>query len=28
VTQRIATSYLPPVFGSYSLRWLRREDYL
>ncbi|WP_017932729.1 lysylphosphatidylglycerol synthase domain-containing protein [Nocardioides sp. Iso805N] len=28
VTQRIATSYLPPVVGSYSLRWLRREDYL
>jgi len=28
VTQRIATSYLPPVFGAYSLRWLRREDYL
>ncbi|GAB7003354.1 hypothetical protein JCM18899A_08250 [Nocardioides sp. AN3] len=28
VTQRIATSYLPPVYGAYSLRWLRREDYL
>ncbi|MDH2414573.1 lysylphosphatidylglycerol synthase transmembrane domain-containing protein [Nocardioides sp. CER19] len=28
VTQRIATSYLPPVIGSFSLRWLRREDYL
>jgi uncharacterized membrane protein YbhN (UPF0104 family)/tRNA A-37 threonylcarbamoyl transferase component Bud32 len=28
VTQRIATSYLPPVVGSFSLRWLRREDYL
>jgi uncharacterized membrane protein YbhN (UPF0104 family) len=28
VTQRIATSYLPPVFGAYSLRWLRKEDYI
>jgi glycosyltransferase 2 family protein len=28
VTQRIATSYLPPVVGSLSLRWLRREAYL
>ncbi len=28
VTQRIATSYLPPVYGVHSLRWLRREDYL
>jgi uncharacterized membrane protein YbhN (UPF0104 family)/tRNA A-37 threonylcarbamoyl transferase component Bud32 len=28
VTQRIATSYLPPVIGTYSLRWLRREDYV
>ena len=28
VTQRIATSYLPPVIGTFSLRWLRREDYL
>ena len=28
VTQRIATSYLPPVYGAWALRWLRREDYL
>jgi uncharacterized membrane protein YbhN (UPF0104 family) len=28
VTQRIATSYLPPIFGVWSLRWLRREDYV
>jgi uncharacterized membrane protein YbhN (UPF0104 family) len=28
VTQRIATSYLPPLFGVWSLRWLRREDYV
>ena len=28
VTQRLATSYLPPVFGAYSLRWLRKEDYV
>ena len=28
VTQRIATSYLPPVYGAWALRWLRREDYI
>lgn len=28
VTQRIATSYLPPVYGAFALRWLRREDYI
>jgi len=28
VTQRIATSYLPPVYGVWALRWLRREDYI
>jgi uncharacterized membrane protein YbhN (UPF0104 family)/tRNA A-37 threonylcarbamoyl transferase component Bud32 len=27
VTQRIATTYLPSVFGVYSLRWLRAHDY-
>ncbi|WP_036570869.1 lysylphosphatidylglycerol synthase domain-containing protein [Nocardioides sp. URHA0032] len=28
VTQRIATSYLPPVYGAWALRWLRTEDYV
>ncbi|HEU5037664.1 MAG TPA: lysylphosphatidylglycerol synthase domain-containing protein [Nocardioides sp.] len=28
VTQRMATSYLPPVYGAWALRWLRREDYV
>lgn len=28
VTQRIATSYLPSIFGIVSLRWLRKEDYI
>jgi uncharacterized membrane protein YbhN (UPF0104 family) len=28
VTQRIATSYLPPIYGGWALRWLRREDYI
>ena len=28
VTQRIATSYLPPVYGAWALRWLRREQYI
>ena len=28
VTQRIATSYLPPVYGGWALRWLRKEDYI
>jgi uncharacterized membrane protein YbhN (UPF0104 family)/tRNA A-37 threonylcarbamoyl transferase component Bud32 len=28
VTQRIATSYLPPIYGAWALRWLRREDYI
>lgn len=28
VTQRIATSYLPPVYGAWALRRLRREDYI
>jgi uncharacterized membrane protein YbhN (UPF0104 family)/tRNA A-37 threonylcarbamoyl transferase component Bud32 len=28
VTQRIATSYLPPVYGGWALRWLRQEDYI
>jgi uncharacterized membrane protein YbhN (UPF0104 family) len=27
VTQRIATSYAPSVFGAYSLRWLRAHEY-
>ncbi|MDF1601981.1 lysylphosphatidylglycerol synthase domain-containing protein [Nocardioides sp. YIM 152315] len=28
VTQRLATSYLPPVYGAWALRWLRREEYI
>ncbi|MFC6344646.1 YbhN family protein, partial [Nocardioides hankookensis] len=28
VTQRIATSYLPPVYGVWALRWLRKQDYI
>ncbi|MBA2952907.1 hypothetical protein GON03_23045 [Nocardioides sp. MAH-18] len=28
VTQRIATSYLPDVYGGWALRWLRKEDYI
>ncbi len=28
VTQRIATSYLPPIYGGWALSWLRREDYI
>jgi uncharacterized membrane protein YbhN (UPF0104 family) len=28
VTQRIATSYLPPIYGAWALRWLRKEDYI
>jgi uncharacterized membrane protein YbhN (UPF0104 family) len=28
VTQRISTSYLPPVFGAWAVRWLRRADYI
>lgn len=28
VTQRIATSYAPDVYGGLALRWLRREDYI
>ena len=28
VSQRIATSYLPPIYGAYALRWLRKEEYL
>lgn len=28
VTQRIATSYLPPVYGVWALRWLRKNDYI
>jgi len=28
VTQRLSTSYIPDVFGAYSLRWLRRRDYV
>ncbi|MFC7494142.1 MULTISPECIES: lysylphosphatidylglycerol synthase domain-containing protein [unclassified Nocardioides] len=28
VTQRLATSYLPPIYGVWALRWLRREDYI
>lgn len=28
VTQRIATSYLPPLYGVWALRWLRNEDYV
>jgi uncharacterized membrane protein YbhN (UPF0104 family) len=27
VTQRMATTYLPSVFGAYSLRWLRSQEY-
>ena len=28
VTQRIATSYLPPMYGAFALRWLRKGDYI
>lgn len=28
VTQRIATSYLPPLYGIWALGWLRRADYI
>ncbi len=28
VSQRIATTYLPSVVGAFSLRWLRREDFV
>lgn len=28
VTQRIATSYLPPIYGAWALRWLRKEEYI
>lgn len=28
VTQRIATSYLPDVYGAWSLRWLRKHDWV
>ena len=28
VTQRIATSYLPDIYGGWALRWLRKEDYI
>lgn len=28
VTQRIATSYLPPIYGGWALRWLRKNDYI
>jgi uncharacterized membrane protein YbhN (UPF0104 family)/tRNA A-37 threonylcarbamoyl transferase component Bud32 len=28
VTQRMATSYLPPVYGVWALRWLRKQDYI
>jgi len=28
VTQRIATSYLPDVYGAWALRWLRRADWI
>lgn len=28
VTQRIATSYLPEVFGAWAIRWLRKADYV
>ncbi|MGB0100714.1 MAG: lysylphosphatidylglycerol synthase transmembrane domain-containing protein [Nocardioides sp.] len=28
VTQRIATSYLPDVYGAWALRWLRHADYV
>jgi uncharacterized membrane protein YbhN (UPF0104 family) len=28
VTQRMATSYLPPIYGAWALRWLRREEYV
>ena len=28
VTQRIATSYLPDVFGAWAVRWLRKADYI
>jgi hypothetical protein len=25
---RMITSYLPPLWGSFTLRWLRTHDYL
>jgi uncharacterized membrane protein YbhN (UPF0104 family)/tRNA A-37 threonylcarbamoyl transferase component Bud32 len=28
VTQRIATSYLPQVFGAWAVRWLRKADHI
>jgi uncharacterized membrane protein YbhN (UPF0104 family)/tRNA A-37 threonylcarbamoyl transferase component Bud32 len=28
VTQRIATSYLPDIYGGWALRWLRKQDYI
>ncbi len=28
VSQRICTTYLPSLFGIYSLRWLRKEDFI
>ncbi|MFK8023792.1 MAG: YbhN family protein [Ilumatobacter sp.] len=28
ITHRVITSYLPPVFGFFSLRWLNREGFL
>ena len=28
VSQRMCTTYLPSLFGIYSLRWLRKEDFI
>ena len=28
VSQRMCTTYLPSAFGIFSLRWLRKEDYI
>ena len=28
LTQRLATTYLPPIYGAWALSWLRRSDYL
>jgi len=28
IVHRMITSYLPPVLGAFSLRWLNKEGYL
>ena len=28
VTHRLFTTYLPPIWGSYTTKWLAREGYL